>query len=102
MTYSERNTILLSSNFIAQCRIALCDWVEYWTINGVESIEDEVLRGNTEIFLRSCLINIDSYLSRIAILIISSDILENAEEVTDDVIKRALDNVLSNALSFLI
>lgn len=102
MTYQQRNQILQSPEFIAQCRIALCDWLEYWTVNGLSPIEDEDLRTKTDIFIRNCLANTETYVFRIATIVIGTDIIENAEEITDSIVKRAVDTVLSHALDFLI
>ena len=102
MTYEERNNVLNSSAFKAQCRIALCDWLEYWSVNGTDSIEDSELRMNTDLFIKNAISNVGAYSERIAVIVIGSQILEDAEEITDDVVMRAVNNVLSNALTYLL
>ena len=102
MTYIERNEILQSSDFKARCRIALCDWLEYWACNGTESIEDETLREKTDFYIKMCISNVDGNVIEISNLVIGTSIVEEAEEVDDNVVKRALDYVLSNALDYLI
>lgn len=101
MTFEERNQVLASASFISKCRIALCDWMQYWVINGVSSIQDETLRNQTDAFIRYAMDNLDNCTSKIAILAISDSNVANAAEITDTVIQSAVTNIMTNALNYL-
>lgn len=101
MTYIERNSILNNENFIAQCQIALCDWVNYWAVNGTQSIEDENLREQTDRFLKLFITNPYAYTRKIATLAISEAVIKNAEEITDANVTTAVTNLLAHTLDFL-
>lgn len=102
MTYNERNEILMDNTFIAKVRIALCDWVNYWAINGTSSITDPDLKAKTDEFILSALSNIEAYVKRIAVLIIAESAIKDAVEVTDVNVQTALTNVMSHALDYLL
>ena len=102
MTYEERFEVMNSELFRTQCRIALCDWLEYWCVTGTDSIEDTTLRMNTDLFIKKAISSVDTYADRISVIVIGSQIMEDAEEITDDVVKRAVDNVLTHALAYLL
>ena len=102
MTLEERNTILTSTSFIAQIRIALCDWLGYWAINGTDSIENETLRSQTEAVIRDAIDNLDNYVGKIAVIAITDPAIKSAEgEVTDVTIQSAVASVMANALTYL-
>ena len=101
MTLEERNQVLNSSSFIAKCRIAFCDWIEYWAINGTDSIQDENLRNQTEGVIRVGLDNLDTCVSKIAVLAISDGSIVNAEEATDALVSAAVTNIMSHAIEYL-
>ena len=100
MTLEERNTILNSPSFHARIRVAFCDWIGYWAINGTDSIEDPTLRSQTESIIQSAIEDIDRYTGKIAVLAISNTNIVEAEELTDQVIRNAVKNIMSNALEY--
>lgn len=102
MTYIERNSILNNENFIGQCQIALCDWVNYWAVNGTESIEDENLKNLTNTFIKSYIKNPYAFARKIATLAISESIIQEAEEITDLKVKEAVDHLLATTLNFIL
>ena len=102
MTYIERNSTLNNENFIAQCQIALCDWVNYWAVNGTESIEDENLRNLTDMFIKFYIKSPYSYAKKVAILAISESVIEESQEITDLEVKQAVDHLLATALSYIL
>lgn len=101
MTYNERNEILMDETFTAKVRIALCDWVNYWAVNGTSSITDPDLKKKTDDFILSALGNIEAYVNRIAVLIIAEPAVKDAVEVTDANVQTALTNIMSHALDYL-
>ena len=100
--YIDRNAILASDAFIAQVRIAVCDWVEYWAVAGTGSITDPDLREQTDAFIKVFLFNPELFVKKIAHLAIAEPAVKDAVEVTDANIKTAVDNLLANALSYLL
>ena len=102
MTLEERNTVLTSTSFIARIRVAFCDWIEYWAINGTSSIENENLRQQTERVVRSAIENLDIYTNKIAVLAISDANIVAANELTDELIRNAVTNIMSNALEYIL
>ncbi len=101
MTLEERNIILNSPSFHARIRVAFCDWIGYWAINGTDSIEDETLRSQTESVIQSAVEDIDRYTGKIAVLAISDASVVAASELTDEVIRSAVTSIMSNALEYL-
>lgn len=101
MTYNERNLVLQSEDFIGKVRIAMCDWVEYWAVNGTASIEDPELKEKTDNFITLALSNPDAYVRKLATLAIAEPAVKEAVEVTDLNVKTAVDSVLSHALDYL-
>ena len=107
MTYFERNYILLNHEYLGQCRVALCDWVEYWAINGTSDIEDEELRGKTDLFIRKFLEDPEVYVKKVSILIIGDDAIKGVEitqdsHIEDALINSALVRVMTHAIDYLI
>lgn len=101
MTLEERNTILNSPSFYAQIRVAFCDWISYWAINGIDSIEDPTLRRKTENIIQSALEDIDKYTGKIMFLAISDTGVIEATEITDQIVRNAVTSIMSNALEYL-
>jgi len=102
MTYNERITVLQSEDFIGKVKIAMCDWLEYWAVNGTGSIEDPDLKEKTDIFITSALVNPDAYVRKLSTLAISETAVKDAVEVTDLNVKTAVDSVLSHAIDYLL
>lgn len=102
MNYNERNEIFLTEDFIGRVRIALCDWLNYWAINGTTSIENETLRELTNTFVTTAIFNLEAMVKRISVLVIAEPSVKNAVEITDTDIQTAITNILSHALNFLL
>lgn len=102
MTYNKRDEILKDNEYLGKVRIALCDWLQYWATSGVDSIEDEQVRENTDLFIKLALSNIESYVMKLAILAISESAIKNAEEVTDINVNTAVTHLLATALPYLL
>ena len=64
MTLNERNSILKSEDYIGKVRIAFCDWLQYWATTGVDNIEDEQVRENTDLFIKLALDNPENYINK--------------------------------------
>ena len=101
MNYSERNEILRSEEFVGRCRIALCDWAEYWAINGTASIDDPDLRAQTDQFLAMFFENPDAYVRKVATLAISEPTVKDAVEVTDANVSIAVTDIMAHALGYI-
>ena len=105
MTYNERDELLNTLGYRGQCRVALCDWVEYWAVNGTAEIEDAKLREQTDQFIRVFLRNPEYYVQKASFLVISDDTVRNVADisaVTDAVIKTAVNRVMANSIDVLI
>lgn len=102
MTFNERNLILKSEDYIGKVRIALCDWLNYWATMGTESIEDEQVRNNTNLFITLALSNPEAYITKLATLTISESSVKDAIEITDTNISTAVAHVLASALFYLL
>lgn len=102
MTYNERDNILKSTDFIGKVRIAENDWVNYWAVNGTESIEDPDLRELTDSFLKMYLENPNAYVNKIATLAISEASVKDAVEVTDANVSTAVTHLMSTALEYIL
>ena len=100
--YSDRNAILESDEFTAQVRIAVCDWCNYWAVNGTESIQDETLRELTDGFINVFLYDPERYTRKLTHLAISEPSVKDAVEVTDTNVSTAITNILSHALKYII
>ena len=102
MTYNERDEILKDSEYLGKVRIALCDWLQYWATSGVDSIEDEQVKENTDLFIKLALSNTESYVIKLAILAISESAIKDAIEVTDTNVLTAVNHLLATALPYLL
>lgn len=102
MTYNERDEILKNNEYVGKVRIALCDWLQYWATSGVDSIEDEQVRENTDLFIKLALSSTETYVMKLAILAISESAIKDAEEVTDANVNIAVTHLLATALPYLI
>ena len=101
MTLEERNNILTSTSFMAKIRVAFCDWLGYWALNGTDSIQDETLRSQTNEIIRDAVQNLDTYTGKIAVIAISNNNIVEATEITDEIIRNAVTNIMSNALEYI-
>ena len=101
MDYSERDEALRSGEFVGRCRVALCDWAEYWAVNGTESIEDPELRHKTNLFLNFFLDNPEAYLKKVVHLAIAEPSVRDAAEITDGNVAQAVTVIMSHALDYL-
>lgn len=102
MTYNERYEILNDPDYIGKIHIALCDWLNYWAINGTDSIEDLDLRETTDLFIKFCLSNLEVYASKVATLAISESAIKDAVEVTDANVNIAVTHLLATSLKYLL
>lgn len=102
MNFLERANLLNRSDFYDRCKIALCDWMNYWVNAGTSSIEDEVLREQTSTFCQFALANLDHYVNKITALVISQDNIKDLQEVTDADILTAVNRIMSNGISSLL
>ena len=102
MNYADRDDLLNDPIFKHRCRIALCDWVNYWVNAGVSSIEDEQLRENTKQFCQAALKDLNAYVDKIAYLTISQENIASLENITDLDIKNAVVSIMSRGIEFLL
>ena len=102
MNFIERANLLNTEDFYNKCKIALCDWVNYWVNTGLDSIENEELKQNTRIFCQFTLGNLDHYVNKITALVISQENITNLQEVTDNDIKIAVNSIMANGINFLL
>lgn len=102
MTYNERDNILKSTEYVGKVRIALMDWVNYWAVNGTESITDPDLREMTDQFIKSCLENSEAYVNKVAVLAISENSVKDAVEVTDANVSTAVTHLMATALGYIL
>lgn len=102
MNYAERDEQLNNPVFRNRCRIALCDWLNYWVNNGVSSIQEEQLRENTKHFCQAALGNLNHYADKIAYLVISQTNIVNTDSFSDLDIKNAVVEIMSRGIEFLL
>ena len=102
MSFIERDEIYKSEEFTSRCRIALCDWVNYWVNAGVDSIQDDTLRENTRMFCIFALGNLEAYVGKITALVISQNNIKELQEITDSDIMTAVNTIMSTGISFLL
>lgn len=103
MDYIERNRLIDQGELQAKCKVALCDFVNYYAINGTSLIQDEDLKAKTEQFITVCLTDIDTYAQKVSLLLIGSDAYKQAEEpLSDTAIKTGIDTILANALDYIL
>ena len=102
MNFIDRNEIFMSEDFTSRCRIALCDWINYWVNAGVDSIENEELRNNTRAFCIFALGNLEAYVNKITALVISQNTIKNLQEITDNDIMLAINAIMSTGIEFLL
>lgn len=102
MNYKERNDLYITEDFIGRVRMALCDWLNYWAINGTFEIEDETTKQLTDNFITAAIFNLESIVRRVAVLVIAESSVKNAIEVSDANIQIAVVNILSHSLNYLI
>ena len=102
MNFLERANLLNTDDFYNRCKIALCDWMNYWVNAGFDSIEDETLQEQTKTFCLFALSNLDHYVNKITALVISQNNIVNLQEITDNDIKTALDGIMSRGISSLL
>ena len=100
--YIDRNELLLSDNYKAMVRIAICDWLNYWAVNGTSTISDETLRANTDGFIRNFLYNPDMFVQKLAYLAISEPSVKDAVEVSDQNVSTAINNLLTYSLGYIL
>lgn len=101
MGYVERDGVLRGGEFAGRCRVALCDWAEYWAVNGTGSIEDAELREKTDLFLSMFLSNPEAYVNKVAYLAIAEPCVRDAAEVTDENVSQAVTVIMSRALGYI-
>ena len=65
MNFIDRANLLNSTDFYNRCKIAICDWINYWVNAGTDSIENEILRDQTSTFCKFALANLDHYVNKI-------------------------------------
>lgn len=102
MNFVERDEIFLSEEFTSQCRIALCDWVNYWVNAGVDSIQDDELRENTRLFCAFVLSNLEAYVKKITALVISQSNIKELTVITDSDVMTAVNTIMSSGIKFLL
>lgn len=101
MTYTEREQVYNSSNVLPRVKVALCDWMNYWAVNGTDSIEDGTLKAKTEEFIRLGVEDPWKYAERISVIMMGSPTIKEASEITDLMIKTELDTVMSTAMDYI-
>ena len=101
MTYNERDIILRSTDFIGKVRVAFCDWLEYWAVNGTGTITDPDLREQTDSFIKMALDNPEAYVNKLTTLVIAVPVVKDAAEITDVNVQTAVSTVMTNALDYL-
>ena len=101
MSYIEREQRYNESNVSVRVKVALCDWMNYWAINGTEAITDETLRLKTENFIHLGIENPQLYADRISIILLGDPTFASATEITDQMIQNGVTSVMSNAMDYI-
>ena len=102
MTANERYKVYISNDFDEKVTVAVIDWAHYWAEAGVESIEDETLRAQTAAAIRQVLDQPGVVVGRVKTLVLGADAVKAAAELTDEVVKAAVDGAFSKSISYII
>ena len=102
MSYIERELLYNASNAGIRIKVALCDWMNYWAINGTSAITDETLRAKTENFIHMGIENPQLYADRISVILMGDPTFAAASEITDQMIQNGVSSVMTNAMDYII
>ena len=102
MNSKERYSIYVSQDFDEKVSVSVIDWAHYWAENGTSEIEDETLRNQTEAAVRKILEAPHIVVGRVKTLVIGDDTVKEAEEITDAIVKTAVDHAFTRAISYIV
>lgn len=103
MTTQDRWILYENGEFRQTIAIKLLDWAGYWMSAGIDSIENDLLRRQSERAIHMIIEDL-SYCVKIVTSIVISDSELAAtppEEVTDEQVKRIVDGVMANKIRWL-
>jgi hypothetical protein len=103
MNQSELIEIYNDQRFYKRVEMAVFKWLRYWVSAGVNeiTIPDVTTRTLTQAVIADILINPDRAIRKIAILAIQHDAVTQAEYLSDEVLKTAVDSIMSSDLAFI-
>ena len=103
MNQSELIEIYNDQRYYKRVEMAVFKWLRYWVSAGVNetTIPDETTRTLTQLVISDILINPDRPIRKIAILAIQHDAVTQAEHLSDEVLKTAVDSIMSSDLAFI-
>jgi len=103
MNQSELIEIYNDQKFYKRVEMTVFKWLRYWVSAGItaETIPDETTRTLTQAVIQDILINPDRPIRKIAILAIQHDAVTQADYLSDEVLKTAVDSIMGNDLAFV-
>ena len=102
MTANDRYVIYISADYDEKVTVAVIDWAHYWATNGTAEIPDPVLRDQTDRAVREILDTPHSIIGRVKTLILGDDAVKAAEELTDAIIKGAVDRAFAASIDYIV
>lgn len=98
MTANERYNIYISNEYDEKVMVAVIDWAA----TGTESIEDEILRRQTERAVAEILDQPSVIAGRVKTLVLGDDAIKVAAELTDALVKQAVDRAFSGSIGYIV
>ena len=102
MTANERYSIFISNDFDEKVLVSVIDWADYWANAGTDSITDPVLRQQTDQAIAQVLDQPSVISGRVKVLVLGDDAVKAATELTDAIIKGAVDRAFASAIGYIV
>ena len=102
MTANERYSTYISNDYDEKVFICVIDWAHYWAESGTGEIEDPVLRAETEEAIRQVLDQPHKIVSRVKTLVLGDAAVKAAPELTDAIIKTAVDGAFARSIDYIV
>ena len=102
MTANERYRVYISNDYDEKVQVATIDWAAYWAQAGTESITDQTLKAQTERAVAEILDQPGVIAGRVKTLVLGDDAVKAASELTDAIVKAAVDRAFSGSIGYII
>lgn len=102
MTANERYNIYISSDYDEKVTVSTIDWAAYWAAAGTDSIEDEKLRRLTDQAVAEILDQPAVVSGRVKTLVLGDEAIKAAAELTDAIVKQAVDRAFSKSITYIV
>lgn len=82
-------------------QICLLDWLAYWTTNGIDTIEDPLLRTQTAAVIDMLLTDLNGITAKVAELAMGEEQIKTAAEPSESDINTAVVAIMATRLRWL-